>query len=104
MSTDHEVQGLPVAGYKPTQSLGAIAFVNALKEAEERALRLLDQLDQVVVPPALGAPDMPAPDTRWVAIARTEIQKGFMAAARAVFQPGRVTLPEDVAVAQASDA
>lgn len=90
-----EVAGLPVAGYKPTQSAGAIAFVNELKQAEERALRLLDQLDMCCIPEAFETPAMPAPDLRWVSIARTDIQKGFMAAARAVFQPGRVALPED---------
>nr|WP_165972821.1 hypothetical protein [Martelella mediterranea] len=36
-------------------------------------------------------------DKRWLALARTSIEQGFMAANRAVFQPDRVALPEDEA-------
>lgn len=74
--------GLPVRGYQP-QSAEAIAAVNELKAAEERVLRLLDGL------PAKGA------DPRWAAVARTQIEQGFMAANRSIFQPGRIALPED---------
>ncbi len=31
----------------------------------------------------------------WLAIARTQIEQGFMALNRAVFKPGRVRLAED---------
>lgn len=75
--------GLPVSGYRP-QSDKAIATVNENKLLEERILRQLDTLAQD-----------PAADRRWLAIARTGIEQGFMAANRAVFQPGRVSLPED---------
>jgi cytochrome c-type biogenesis protein CcmH/NrfG len=75
--------GLPVAGYKP-QSAGAIAQVNRNKELEERILRLLD-----------GAATDPETDKRWLALARTQIEQGFMALNRAVFKPCRVVLPED---------
>jgi hypothetical protein len=96
--TEHSLHpkdgALPVAGYKP-QTPATVAFVNALKEQEERTLRLLDQLDTVGADVVVQVEAMPAPDLRWVAIARTSIQQGFMAAARAVFQPGRVKLPED---------
>jgi len=34
-------------------------------------------------------------DPRWLAIARTHFQEGFMALNRAVFQPTRIKLPED---------
>lgn len=34
-------------------------------------------------------------DQRWIAIARTHFQEGFMALNRAVFQPQRIELPED---------
>lgn len=76
-------QGLPVSGYKP-QSDEAVAIVNANKAAEERILRMLDLLrgDAGV-------------DQRWLSIGRTHIEEGFMALNRAIFQPGRVTLPED---------
>lgn len=74
--------GLPVAGYRP-QSDEAVALVNASKQAEERVLRLLDDLK--------GRADV---DQRWLAIGRTQIEQGFMAANRAVFQPARATLAE----------
>lgn len=80
MST-HE--GLPVAGYQP-QSNEAIRIVNANKAIEERLLRAMD---------SLAGKD--AIDKRWLAIARTQIEQGFMALNRAVFKPGRVRLPED---------
>jgi hypothetical protein len=84
-----EVKGLPVPGYKPTQSQEAIQAVTKIKHAEERVLRLIDELvedeDEVI-----------SPDTRWLSIARTHFQEGFMAASRAVFQPERIDdLPED---------
>lgn len=80
--TEHN--GLPVAGYKP-QSEDKVAFVNANKALEERVLRQLDVMKA-----------NPAFDQRMVAIAYTGIQEAFMWANRAVFQPGRVKLPEDV--------
>ena len=77
------VAGLPVAGYRP-QSEHRLALVNANKAAEERILRILDAL--------AAEPDI---DRRWFSIGRTAIEQGFMAVNRAVFQPGRVTLPDD---------
>jgi hypothetical protein len=78
-----DAQGLPVAGYKATQSPLAIAAVNTFKELEERTLRHAESLQGDAV------------DQRWLAIGRTQVQQGFMALNRAVFQPGRVALPED---------
>lgn len=75
--------GLPVSGYR-SQSDKAVAIVNENKAIEERILRKLDNLAQD-----------PAVDRRWLAIARTNIEQGFMAMNRAVFQPARVVLPED---------
>lgn len=75
-------QGLPVAGYKP-QSEENIALVNKNKQIEERILRDMDNLVVAGV------------DQRWLAIARTHMEQAFMAYNRAIFQPGRVTLPED---------
>lgn len=75
--------GLPVSGYSP-QSDGKVQTVNRAKELEERVLRHLDGL----------AADA-ANDPRMISIARTGIQEAFMWANRAVFQPGRVKLPED---------
>jgi len=75
--------GLPVAGYKP-QSDKAVELVNANKQDEERVLRVIDDLN--------GRLDV---NHRWLAIARTQIEQGFMALNRAIFRPGRVELPED---------
>lgn len=74
-------QGLPVKGYKPTQSPEAIEAVNAVKVAEERFLREVDALSQWLDP---GEPQ------RCLALARSHIQTGTMWAARAVFQPQRL--------------
>lgn len=76
-------QGLPVSGYRP-QSDDAVAQVNITKQIEECVLRRLDQLAAV-----------DGIDKRWLAIGRTSIEQGFMAVNRAVFQPGRVKLPDD---------
>lgn len=74
--------GLPVAGYrlKPAR---ALELVNANKLVEERVLRILDDL--------AAMPDL---DKRWLAIGRTEIERGFMAINRAIFQPSRVEIPD----------
>jgi hypothetical protein len=73
--------GLPVAGYRP-QSTEAVDLVNANKQAEERTLRMLDSLVGRV-------------DARWLAIGRTQIELGWMAVNRAIFQPSRALLPSD---------
>ena len=88
MSTKHE--GLPVAGYKP-QDAAKVALVNRNKAAEERVLRILDELSDraLLVDPPI--------DDRWLRAGRISIEQGFMAVNRAIFQPGRVALPEDAA-------
>lgn len=78
-----EHSGLPVSGYKP-QSDDKVAFVNENKALEERVLRQLEAMKGNA-----------AFDQRMVSIAYTCIQTAFMWANRAVFQPGRVKLPED---------
>ncbi len=75
---------LPVAGYT-SQSTSKVELVNANKILEERVLRRFDELvklDNI--------------DKRWLAIGRTHFEQAFMAMNRAVFQPQRVGLPEDV--------
>jgi len=74
---------LPVAGYKP-QSGEDIALANEGKVLEERYLRWLDKLK--------ANPDT---DKRFVALAFTDIQGAAMWAIRSIFQPDRVSLPED---------
>lgn len=69
---------MPVAGYT-VQSAANVALVNQSKRMEEQVLRLLDMML-----------DNPETDKRWVAIARTQIEQGFMSANRAVFKPKRI--------------
>jgi hypothetical protein len=83
--------GLPVQGYRP-QSAERVARVNAMKTAEENVLRMLDAL--------LDDPDT---DKRWLHIARTNIEQGFMAANRSIFKPSRLTLPGDTVAATLFD-
>ena len=78
-----EHKGLPVHGYKP-QSEDSVAMVNYGKEVEELVLRWLDTLGEYS-----------QYDQRMVALARTNMQTGFMWAARSVFQPSRISLPAD---------
>ena len=73
------LEGLPVAGYS-AQSADRVALVNQNKELEEQVLRAIEGL-------AAQA------DPRWLAIARTQIELGFMSMNRAIFQPSRVILP-----------
>ncbi|MER9178957.1 hypothetical protein [Mesorhizobium sp. M0767] len=79
--------GLPVAGYRP-QNEEAIALVNQNKMIEEALLRQMDAMQ-------------PAPndevEKRWLAIARTHLEIGFMALNRSIFRPSRIKLPGDPA-------
>lgn len=74
--------GLPVHGYRK-QHDDAVQRVNENKIDEERILRVIDSLYSADA------------DQRWLGIAREHIELGFMALNRAIFQPGRVKLPED---------
>ena len=64
-----------IKGYRDL-SEGEIKAMNAIKEEAARIGILIEELS-----------DNPALDQRWVAIAKTDLQKGFMAATRAVAQP-----------------
>lgn len=81
-----EHKGLPVAGYQP-QTDEKVAVVNANKALEERCLRQVDAM--------MGSHKETGYDPRMIALAKTGIQDAFMWLNRAVFQPGRVRLPED---------
>jgi hypothetical protein len=92
--SEQRIPGLPVSGYKPTQSPEAIAAVNRFKELEERTLRHIE----VLLGERTGQhfiADRGGVDARMLAVGRTQLQLAFMALNRAVFQPGRVALPED---------
>ena len=82
--TETKLHGLPVNGYR-AQGDEAVAKVNRAKQIEEEVLRLLDEwaADSLI-------------DKRWLAIGRTDIEKGFMAVNRSVFRPGRAVLERDV--------
>lgn len=81
--TDHK--GLPVAGYTD-QTSERVQMVNFNKIDEEKILRSID---------AYGMnPDV---DKRWLAVAKTYIEQGFMALNRSIFKPERIKLPDDAA-------
>lgn len=85
--TTAEHKGLPVAGYKP-QSEQNVSLVNHFKQLEESLLREIDAMRD-------SPGSDPRFDQRWLSIAQTHFQEGFMALNRAVFQPGRIRLPGD---------
>jgi len=90
---EESIDGLPVHGYT-SQSDANVALVNEHKEMEERILRRIDWLS-----PHFDAMDGPrgGADPRWLAVARTHIEQGFMALNRAIFRPTRIKLKDDEA-------
>lgn len=64
-----------IKGYRDL-SEGEIKAMNAIKSEAERIGLLVEELEH--------NPDL---DRRWVAIAKTSLQQGFMAAVRSVAQP-----------------
>ena len=76
--SDHKP--MPVAGYT-AQIDENVQMVNMNKQDEERILRSIDLY-------AMNA-DV---DKRWLSIATTHIEQGFMAMNRAIFRPQRVKL------------
>jgi hypothetical protein len=64
-----------IKGYRDL-SEGEIKAMNAIKQKAEEVGILLEEMQ--------ANKDL---DQRWVAIAKTDLQKGFMAAVRAVAQP-----------------
>lgn len=75
--TDHTP--LPVAGYT-TQNEKNPQAVNVNKALEENILQIMDAYKE--------NPDI---DQRWLAIARTDLEKAFMALNRSIFKPQRMT-------------
>lgn len=64
-----------IKGYREL-SQEEIDCMNTIKEAAADIGQLFEQLEQVA-----------ALDRRWLSIAKTDLQKGFMAATRAVAKP-----------------
>jgi len=83
MSDPVVLPDLTISGYRP-QARDAVYLVNDNKRMEEEVLRALDHMTGNTMF-----------DQRWTAIARTNIEQGFMAINRAVFRPSRVRLPGD---------
>ena len=73
----------PVSGYTDQPDTN-VDIVNMNKQIEELVLQMIDGLGGDV-----GSMNV---DKRWLAIARTNIEQGFMALNRAVFCPQRVPL------------
>lgn len=90
LTHDPKDGALPVAGYKP-QTTEKVDMVNVNKELEERTLRQLDHLQSMTY---LGAKPVHV-DINWLFEGRRYIELGFMMVNRAIFQPERVTLPDD---------
>lgn len=70
-----ENQHRQITGYRELEA-DEIAVMNILKSKEQEVLAMLDGLNTAG-----------AYDKRWVAIARTHIEQGFMAANRSVARP-----------------
>lgn len=108
-ATKHK--GLPISGHD-AQSDETVRLVDEFKRDEERLLRKLDALGKGAVyqfrDRMTGEPKLPGAgretemhisgidaDPRWLAIAKTHFEQGFMALERAVLQPQRIPFPED---------
>lgn len=76
-------EGLPVPGYV-AQAQANVTKVNSNKFEEEAILRRFDEMKED-----------PTIDQRWLAIARSHFEQGYMALNRSIFRPTRVRLPED---------
>jgi len=75
-----EHNGLPVQGYR-SQSTSNVDLVNKNKVKEEEILRTIDELKENT-----------EVDQRWLAIAKTQLEQGFMALNRSIFKPTRIDL------------
>lgn len=72
----------PIEGYRPLTE-AVVETANQNKLIEELVLRLVDE--HVRNPNSLEI------DQRWVSIARSHFQEGFMALNRSLFRPQRIT-------------
>lgn len=73
----------PIPGY-PQLSPAVIASIVRIKEMEERWLRLCDEFQ-----------NLPSIDHRLLAVAKTQMELGYMALVKAFARPERVKLPGD---------
>lgn len=83
-----------IKGYRDLSPV-EIALMNDIKEHAERTRELIERISGATTrpeTPLLNPGDKPVEakplaDPRWVAIARTELQQGYMALTRAIAQP-----------------
>lgn len=73
-----------IGGYRDL-SEGEIDLVNRIKEVGQEVGDLLGEIEKAVPLDAGGFPR--GADGRWLAIAQTHLQQGFMALVRAVAKP-----------------
>lgn len=71
-----------ITGYRDLSET-EIANMNRVKAKAEEVSQLIEELNSLVH----GDGDHARPDGRWLAIARTELQQGFMALVRAIAKP-----------------
>lgn len=69
-----------IKGYRDL-SVEEIELMNAVKNTSEEVGILIDKLEKMTKDGALNL------DLRWLAIAKTDLQKGFMSLVRAIAQP-----------------
>lgn len=75
-----ENQHRKITGYREL-SQDEIDQMNHVKNIENKLMKYLDDLQRIGTGHENGA------DMRWLAIARTDLQKGFMALGRAIARP-----------------
>jgi hypothetical protein len=83
-----EHKGLSVTGYRAAQSPANVELVNRLKAHEEAACELLLEIAENIEAASaeLGQDERNAA-ARALAIAKTDLEHGYMFAAKAVFRP-----------------
>ena len=74
----------PIKGYNTRPSEEQIALVNENKVMEELTLRQVDRHMNMVMNETMTI------DPRWVALARSQLQQGFMNLNRSVMRPARL--------------
>lgn len=72
-----------VKGYTPL-SPATIELMDKIKIHEERVMRCIDELT-----------NDPKNDQRWLAIARTDLQKAYMSLIRSIAKPERIAILEN---------
>lgn len=86
----------PLAPAYVTHSDGEkVGLIRQAHELEERILRACDQMAKLA-----GKVDCHFIDSRWLAAGRARIEEGFMFLDRAIMQPGRTSMPEDIDASQ----